>query len=92
MRELDYNEVAGLVGEGGTMLGTTNKGDPWHFPLRGADGAIDLQGPLFERISIGLLNHAKADPDLDSVRNDPRFQAMVATAEARLGAASERDD
>ena len=60
--------------------------------LADPDGAIDLLGPLFERISIGLLNHAKADPDLDSVRNDPRFQAMVATAEARLGAASERDD
>jgi len=53
MRELDYNEVAGLVGEGGTMLGTTNKGDPWHFPLRGADGAIeirDVSARMLERV------------------------------------------
>jgi adenylate cyclase len=55
------------------------------------DGAINLLGPLFDRIAIGLLNHAKADPDLDSVRDDPRFQAMVANAEARLGAAGDED-
>jgi adenylate cyclase len=55
--------------------------------LNDPDGAIDLLGPLFERISIGLLNHAKADPDLDSVRNDPRFKEMVAAAEERLTAA-----
>ena len=24
---------------------------------------------------MAMLNHAKADPDLDIVRNDPRFQA-----------------
>jgi hypothetical protein len=50
-----------------------------------------LLDPLFERISIGLLNHAKADPDLDSVRNDPRFKTMVANAEARLAAADSGD-
>jgi len=52
------------------------------------DGAIDLLGPLFERISIGLLNHAKADPDLDPVRDDPRFRAMVAAAEERHATSS----
>jgi adenylate cyclase len=56
--------------------------------LRDADAAIELLAPLFERISIGLLNHAKADPDLDSLREIPRFQAMVAAAEARHAAAS----
>ena len=52
--------------------------------LKDADGAFELLGPLFEKIPIGLLNHAKADPDLDPLRDDPRFQAMIAAAEGRL--------
>jgi phosphofructokinase-like protein len=53
MRELDYNAVAGLVAEGGTVLGTTNKGDPWHFPLRGERGEVviaDVSARVLERI------------------------------------------
>jgi phosphofructokinase-like protein len=42
MRELGYGDVAGLIAEGGTVLGTTNKGDPWHFPLRRDDGEIEI--------------------------------------------------
>jgi adenylate cyclase len=57
--------------------------------LQDVDGAIELLSLLFEKISIGLLNHAKADPDLDPLRDDPRFQAMVATAEARLATAGD---
>jgi 6-phosphofructokinase 1 len=59
MRELDYNEVAGLVGEGGTMLGTTNKGDPWHYPLRGEDGEVtihDVSARMLERIREARLD------------------------------------
>jgi 6-phosphofructokinase 1 len=58
-RELDYNEVAGLVGEGGTMLGTTNKGDPWHYPLRGANGEVqiaDVSARMLERIREARLD------------------------------------
>jgi adenylate cyclase len=50
------------------------------------EAAIDLLGPAFAGISKGLLNHAKIDPDLDPLREDPRFQAMIAGAEARLAA------
>jgi 6-phosphofructokinase 1 len=58
-RELDYNEVAGIVGEGGTMLGTTNKGDPWHFPLRDANGEVsihDVSARIAERIREARLD------------------------------------
>jgi adenylate cyclase len=48
-----------------------------------------LLGPVFDRIAVGLLNHAKADPDIDPLRDDPRFQAMIAAAEARLATTSE---
>ena len=54
---------------------------------RDCDGAIELLGPLSKRMSVGLLNHAKADPDLDPLREDPRFKAMMAQAEARIAAA-----
>ena len=54
-----------------------------------ADAALTLLGPTFEKMPIGFLTHAKVDPDLDPVRGDPRFQAMIAAAEARLAAAAE---
>jgi phosphofructokinase-like protein len=53
MRELDYSEVAGLIGEGGTILGTTNKGDPWHFPVSAPDGSLaihDVSARMLARI------------------------------------------
>ncbi|HZK98701.1 MAG TPA: TIR domain-containing protein [Caulobacteraceae bacterium] len=55
--------------------------------LKDADGALDILGPLFERTTDTWLNHVKVDPDLDAVRDNPRFAAMVAVAEARLAAA-----
>jgi adenylate cyclase len=54
---------------------------------RDTDGALALLGPLSTKMSVGLLNHAKADPDLDPLREDPRFKAMIAAAEARIAAA-----
>ena len=57
--------------------------------LNEIDAALDLLGP-FSRAAIGFLNHAKADPDFVVLRDNPRFKAMIAAAEARL-AAEDRD-
>jgi adenylate cyclase len=54
-----------------------------------ADAALALLGKTFEKMPIGFLTHAKVDPDLDPLRGDPRFQAMIAAAEARLAAAGD---
>ena len=54
--------------------------------LKQPDAALELLGPVFATLAIGFLNHAKADPDLDPLRDDTRFKAMVAAAETRLAA------
>jgi adenylate cyclase len=56
--------------------------------LNDPDAAIEVLRPLFQTISLGLLNHAKADPDLDSIRDDPRLKQMMAEAETRLASSA----
>lgn len=74
--------------------------DPNNYPMRynfacalcglqDTDAALELLGPFFETTSIGFLSHAKADPDLEILRGDPRFTAMYAAAELRLAASDE---
>jgi 6-phosphofructokinase len=38
MRELAPKDVAGIANLGGTILGTSNKGDPFHFPVETPHG------------------------------------------------------
>ncbi|MGH7022593.1 MAG: TIR domain-containing protein [Caulobacteraceae bacterium] len=52
------------------------------------DRAIEVIGPYFANCSRTWLTHGKIDPDLDPIRDDPRFKAMLAHAEARLAAES----
>ncbi len=55
--------------------------------LKDKETSIDLLGPFFEKAPSDFLAYAKVDVDLDFLRDDPRFQAMVAAADARLAKA-----
>jgi adenylate cyclase len=54
--------------------------------LTDVDGAIAMLEPVFEVVASGLLAAAETDPDLNPIRGDPRFQAMLAAAKARQAA------
>jgi adenylate cyclase len=51
-----------------------------------ADAALAMLAPVLAQDVGGYVNDARTDPDSDAVRDDPRFQAMLAVAEARLAA------
>lgn len=67
---LSRDRVRGIAHLGGTILGTTNKGDPFHFPVRQADGstvAQDRSGEVldyFQREDIDALVIAGGDGTL----------------------------
>lgn len=53
--ELDRDSVRGILTKGGTILGTTNKGDPFKFPMKQADGSVielDRSHVLLEAMRI----------------------------------------
>jgi adenylate cyclase len=52
----------------------TSLGDP--------ETALDMLGPVLEQDAGAFVKQAPIDPDLASLRDDPRFQAMIAAAEA----------
>ena len=54
--------------------------------LHDPEAGLELLEPLFERFSTELIHWAKSDPDMDSIRDHPRFKVMMAKAEARLAA------
>jgi adenylate cyclase len=55
------------------------------------EAALAMLGPVLEQDAGWLLQDIASDPDFASVRDDPRFQAMVAAAEARLAAGKPAD-
>jgi len=55
--------------------------------LKDQDAALEMLESVFAKISEEFLPYAKADPDLDALHDHPRWQSMIAAAEARLAAA-----
>ena len=51
--------------------------------LDDTDGALELLGPYLAAATPAEIGHALADPDLDALRANPRFQAMIAPAGER---------
>jgi adenylate cyclase len=49
------------------------------------DGALDLLQQFLERLdSPAFLRHVDIDPDIDAVRDHPRFKSMMSAARERL--------
>jgi adenylate cyclase len=48
------------------------------------EAALDLLEPIFERVLAETVTWAKVDPDLDALRDHPRYKALIAAAEARF--------
>ena len=57
--------------------------------MRDFEAALDMLEPTFPKIRPEALRWTKSDPDLDAIRDHPRFKAMVTAAEARLAGSAE---
>lgn len=51
------------------------------------DASIQLMEPVLSSTTVTWLNHIKLDPDLDSLRDLPKFQNLMRGAHIRLGLA-----
>ena len=53
------------------------------------DAAIELLGSFVDRMNAMLVTHLAIDPDMDPIREDPRFTEILGAAQSRLEPASE---
>jgi 6-phosphofructokinase 1 len=68
MFQLTPDRVAGIVSHGGTILGTTNRGDPFHRPVPGAPGEVRDESSVvvenFRRLGLDVLVAVGGDGSL----------------------------
>jgi phosphofructokinase-like protein len=50
MHELTHQDVSGILCLGGTILGTSSKGDPWHYPVEAGPGRIEIQDVSYKAL------------------------------------------
>jgi phosphofructokinase-like protein len=48
--ELRHQEVSGILGLGGTILGSSNRGDPWHYPAEVGQGRVEIHDVAYKAI------------------------------------------
>jgi adenylate cyclase len=85
-RALEWIERALLLLDPDNFIMRYNLACALAVGLNEPDRAIDVLEPYFEGTkSATHVRHADADPDLDGLRENPRFKAMVVAAKERLG-------
>ncbi len=54
IRDLSEQDVTGILPRGGTILGTTNRDNPFHYPVKKGDKKVfvDVSDRIFENMSI----------------------------------------
>ena len=56
--------------------------------LHDYEAALDVLETFFERVKSPIhMKHLEADPDMDVLREHPRFAQMLSDAKQRLGVA-----
>ena len=50
MHEIQKHEVSNILAQGGTLLGSSNVGDPWHYPVENAEGGFDIQDMSYKAV------------------------------------------
>jgi adenylate cyclase len=84
-RAREWMRRAVLIDPGNTIM-RYNLACACAVSLNDVETAIDLIQPYLANANTGQLHHVASDPDLDTLRDHPRFKEMLAEARARVAA------
>ena len=54
--------------------------------LKDHEAALEMLEPYLATATLSQVTYTEADPDMDGIRDDPRFQALIAAARRRASA------